>query len=112
MFLFFFIQLAALASAVALNEPAIDYGPFCGTPSPVFDNGTKVTNWAEYFDELEATAGQNGQGATDAWDAKSGPIPWPRNSDNKVVIPYCFTQEWDRHNIRHITESGMAKWIE
>jgi len=29
-----------------------------------------------------------------------------------VVIPYCFTQEWDRHNIRHITESGMAKWVE
>ncbi|KAL1801677.1 hypothetical protein ACET3X_002019 [Alternaria dauci] len=112
MIIFFFLQLAALAVAVAINDPALNYGPFCGTPSPVYDNGTKATNWAEYFEELEKTSGQNGQGATDAWDAKPGPIPWPRNSENKVVIPYCFTQEWDRRNIRHITESGMDKWIE
>jgi hypothetical protein len=112
MFLLFLLQLAALAVAVAINEPVPNYGPFCGTPSPVFDNGTKITDWAEYFKELETISGQNGQGATAARDAKPGPIRWPRDSTNNAVIPYCPTQEWDRYNSRHITESGMAKWVE
>ncbi|CAI9637378.1 unnamed protein product [Alternaria burnsii] len=96
MIVFYFLRLAALAVAVAINDPSLNFSPFCGTPSPVYDNGTQATGWAEYFEELEKTSGQNGQGVTDAWDAKPGPIPWPRDSENKVVIPYCFTQEWDR----------------
>ena len=113
MIIFFFLQLAALAIAAAIQEPLPTCGSLCGTPAPVFDNGTRATNWADYIQDLEARTGLNGaQGVTEAWGNDGGPIPWPRNNEGRVVIPYCFVAEWDRKSIRNVVENGMGKWLE
>ncbi|KAJ5056903.1 hypothetical protein J3E74DRAFT_467807 [Bipolaris maydis] len=103
--------LALLATALA-QETVPKFGPFCGTPVPVYDNGTKATNWPGYIAELEKHEALNGQGSTDAWGTEGGPIRWPRTGEHQVIIPYCFAQEHDRRNIRNVVENGMAKWIE
>ncbi len=89
MILFFFLNLAALAVGVAINEPGLNYCPICGSASLVYDNGTKGPSWAVYVEELETNSGQNNQGATGAWYARPRPIHWPRTSDDMIVIPYC-----------------------
>ncbi|KAI0577866.1 hypothetical protein PtrEW4_007762 [Pyrenophora tritici-repentis] len=111
--LFTALQFAALTAAAAVIDSTINFGPFCGTPAPVYANGTKASNWPAYIAELEATSSfGGGKGATDAWGNNGGPIPWPRDGNNQVIIPYCFTEEFDRKNVRSVVENTMAKWIE
>ncbi|USP73692.1 zincin [Curvularia clavata] len=105
----FLVCLAAFTIASVIQEPPPKFGPFCGTPSPVYNNGTKATNWGDYIAEIETL---NEDGSTDTWGAYGGPIPWPRTSEHEVVIPYCFTQAWDRRHIRNVVATGMAKWVE
>ncbi|EOA82939.1 uncharacterized protein SETTUDRAFT_141322 [Exserohilum turcica Et28A] len=106
------LPFAILAVAVSIPEPLPIFGPFCGTPAPVYANGTKAANWTDYIASFETLPSPGGQGITDAWGNDGGPIPWPRTGTHQAVIPYCFTQEWDRRYIRNIVENGMAKWIE
>jgi hypothetical protein len=113
MFLYLILQLIVLVAAVAIRDPGSNSTFTCGTPLPVFDNGTRANSWDEYFFEIERTEpnSNGGQGVTDAWGNDGGPILWPRNNENKVVIPYCFMDHNDRRNVRNVVENGMANWI-
>ncbi|CAN9221795.1 unnamed protein product [Alternaria alternata] len=90
------LQFVALASAgVIKHKPGPNDIFSCGIPLPTFENGTRAASWAQYLDETQAYIGQNGQGATDMFAGPVGraPVRWPRNSDNKAVIPYCYQTE-------------------
>jgi hypothetical protein len=113
MLLFLLLQLTAIAAAVAVRDPGSHFNGSCDYPLPAYDNGTRADSWPEYISELERTSIDGAQGVTDAWDNNDGgPVPWPRNKDDKVVIPYCFTEKKDRTNIRNVVENAMGKWIE
>ncbi|CAN9111940.1 unnamed protein product [Alternaria alternata] len=90
------LQFVALASAgVIKHKPGPDDIFSCGIPLPTFEDGTRAASWAQYLDETQAYLGQSGQGATDMFAGPTGraPVRWPRNSDNKAVIPYCYQTE-------------------
>jgi hypothetical protein len=39
-------------------------------------------------------------------------MPWPRNHEDMVVIPYCYMAKKDRTNIRNIVENAMSYYIQ
>jgi hypothetical protein len=104
-------------AAVAIRDPGSNSTFTCGTPLPAFDNGTRANSWDEYFFEVERTEpnGNGGQGVTDAWGKDGGPIPWPRNNKNQVVIPYCLwittTVAMSATSSRTVWESGSSKLL-
>ena len=84
----------------------------CGALSPRFGNGIKAISWAQYCDETEVDPGQNGQGATDMFAGSVGkaPVRWPRDLDNKVVIPYCYDTEEDREVALPVIRVAIDTW--
>ncbi|KAG9191721.1 hypothetical protein G6011_10455 [Alternaria panax] len=85
----------------------------CGIPLPRFENGTRATSRARYFGETQAYPGQNGQGATDMFAGPVGkaPVRWPRNSENKVVIPYCYHTQEARETVLPILHIAIETWM-
>lgn len=49
--------------------------------------------------------------ATLFW-TKYGPKPWPRGSDNKITIPYCYKDANSRSRLLGTIEFAAAKWKE
>lgn len=108
------LQFVALASAgVIKHKPGPDDIFSCGIPLPTFEDGTRAASWAQYLDETQAYLGQNGQGATDMFAGPTGraPVRWPRNSDNKAVIPYCYQTEKVRKAALPIVSDGIRTWM-
>jgi hypothetical protein len=114
MLLLFLLQSAALATAAVIKHKPDPSDVFsCTTPLPYFVNGTKATSWAQYLDEIEAVPSPNGQGAVDDFGGPAGvaPIKWPRNSENKAVISYCYFDEKVRHELRQVIDFAVAEWM-
>lgn len=108
------LRFVALASAgVIRHKPGPNEIFSCGIPLPSFENGTRAASWAQYFDETQAHPGQNGQGATDIFAGPVGraPVRWPRNAENKAVIPYCYRTEEVREASLPIVSNGIKTWM-
>jgi hypothetical protein len=108
------LQFAALTTGVAVkHKPDPDKFFSCRSPIPRFDNGSIATSWAQYLDEAGVELGQNDQGATDLFAGPVGkaPLRWPRNSDNKVVIPYCYDTEEDRNSVLPVMHVAIETWM-
>jgi hypothetical protein len=106
--------LAAAASAVLIkHKPDADHVFSCSVPLPYLANGTQAASWEQYLNENPTDPDSEGQGAADHFAGSVGkaPLKWPRNSENKAVIPYCYYNEKDREKLHEIIESGIAKWM-
>ncbi|KAF2451613.1 zincin [Karstenula rhodostoma CBS 690.94] len=101
--LIFFFAFVAAASFSDTRAP-----PFCGNPFPLTSENL------DFFEGLANGSIDAAQGSSDLLNKQNygGPRPWPRNSENKVVIQYCFQTPDVRDKIgQQFREFGIDEWM-
>jgi hypothetical protein len=103
LFLLLLCAFLAAASFADSRDP-----PFCGNPFPLTSNNLDV------FEGITNGSINAEQGSSDLLSMQNygGPREWPRNSENKVVIQYCF----ETHDVRDKVEEpfydfGIDEWM-
>lgn len=93
----------AAASFSGTRDP-----PLCGNPFPLTPENL------DFFEGLANGSINAEQGSSDLLNAQNfgGPRPWPRNSENKVVIQYCFQTPDARDKLgNQFREFGIGEWM-
>ncbi|KAF2107404.1 hypothetical protein BDV96DRAFT_653750 [Lophiotrema nucula] len=92
--LFVLLQALALAAycLATTNLAANDFLP-CGIAFPLTDENI---NYLRQIADLSVSPEQLGAATLFDYAHPSGPMPWAREDDNKVTIPYCYSAAQDR----------------
>ncbi|KAL5417538.1 hypothetical protein PMIN03_001496 [Paraphaeosphaeria minitans] len=102
----FSMLLFAVLAAASFSDTRVP--PFCGNPFPL------VSKNLDFFEGLANGSINAEQGSSDILSVQNygGPREWPRNSENKVVIEYCFDTPVSRNNIgASFRDFGVGEWM-
>ncbi|KAJ4301373.1 hypothetical protein N0V90_003465 [Kalmusia sp. IMI 367209] len=100
------LTIVGLAVTSSLSESLSP--PFCGNPFAL-----TLKNLATFANLANGTISP-AQGSADLLGMQQygGPRPWPRNSENKVVIQYCFEFASTRQKLQsHFKVEGIDAWL-
>jgi hypothetical protein len=84
----------------------------CGSPYPLTYNiTTQILSGQDPDLSIYSTSSLTpATGVSTAFGNAGGPIPWPRDSQNLITIPYCYARDYDKADVQAIFESSISKW--